>query len=292
VEVGGNQQRVVVEHLLEVRDGPRAVDRVPREPATHLVVDAAGVHRLERHQAHARLAAREQELDRRRGGELRPGRRAPAAPLVVELPAQADLGAVEQAGVDRLLGRAQQRAAAQALGHPLALLADLVALGAPRVVDGEQDLLPARHAVARLGREVRAAVERDLVGRDEDVERPAAVPGHRLNGLHVERVDVGALLAIDLHADEALVHDGRGRLVLERLTLHHVAPVAGAVADRDEQRLVLVPGSLQGFFAPREPVDGVVLVLEEVGAGFLCESVHAPVSVGGVGWSRARSSAE
>ena len=64
--------------------------------------------------------------------------------------------------------------------------------------------------MAGLGREVGAAVEGNLLGREEHVQRPAAVAGHRLDGLHVERVDVWALLAVDLDADEALVHQRGG----------------------------------------------------------------------------------
>ncbi len=97
---------------------------------------------------------------------------------------------------------------------------------------------PRGHAVARLGREVGAAVEGDLLRRQEHVQRPAAASGHALHRLHVERVDVGALLAVDLHAHELLVHHGGGGGVLEGLALHHVAPVAGRVADRDEHRHV------------------------------------------------------
>ena len=44
--------------------------------------------------------------------------------------------------------------------------------------------------------------------------------------------------------------------VLERLALHHVAPVAGGVADRDEDRLVLAARSRERLLAPRIPVDG------------------------------------
>ena len=36
-----DQQRVVVEHLLEVRDEPALVDRVAREAAAEVIVDAA-----------------------------------------------------------------------------------------------------------------------------------------------------------------------------------------------------------------------------------------------------------
>ena len=117
----------------------------------------------------------------------------------------------------------------------------------------------------RLGRVVRAAEERLALRREEDGHRPAAVPGERDDGVHVERVDVGPFLAVDLDVHEALVHQRRRLVVLEGLVLHHVAPVAGGVADREEHRLVLGPGLREGLLAPRVPVDRVVGVLEEVG---------------------------
>src|SRR5207248_1643071 len=56
----------------------------------------------------------------------------------------------------------------------------------------------------------------------------------------------------------------RDPLVLERLALHDVAPVAGRIADREENWPVVLVRERQGLLAPRVPVDGVVLVLEEV----------------------------
>jgi hypothetical protein len=50
----------------------------------------------------------------------------------------------------------------------------------------------------------------------------------------------------------------------EALALHHVAPVTGGVADREEDRLVLTPGLLERLLAPRVPVDRIVRVLEQV----------------------------
>ena len=119
------------------------------------------------------------------------------------------------------------------------------------------------------GREVGAAVEGHAVGVEEDGHRPAAVAGDRLHRLHVDRVDVGALLAVDLDVDEVLVHVGGGLGVLEGLALHHVAPVAGRVADREQDRPVLLARPRQRLRAPRVPVDRVVPVLEQVGAGLL-----------------------
>ena len=97
--------------------------------------------------------------------------------------------------------------------------------------------------------------------------------GHRLARLHVDGVDVGPLLAVELDRDEARVHQLRGLLVLERLALHHVAPVAGRVADREQDRPVLLACARERLLAPRVPVHGVVLVLEEVRRGLAGQPV-------------------
>ena len=146
------------------------------------------------------------------------------------------------------------------------LARDVSAALAIGVGDRVEHLPEAGQPVPRLGRVVRPAEERLALGREEDRHRPAAVPGERDDRVHVERVDVGPLLAVDLDADEALVHQ-RGRLlVLERLVLHHVAPVAGRVADGEEDRLVLGAGLGERLVAPGVPVDRVVRVLEQVRA--------------------------
>src|SRR3712207_7355348 len=51
-------------------------------------------------------------------------------------------------------------------------------------------------------------------------------------------VEVGPLLAVDLDRDEVRVEERRRLGILERLALHDVAPVAGRVADRQEDRPV------------------------------------------------------
>ena len=52
VQVRAREQRVVVEHLLEVRDEPVVVGGVAGEAAAELVVHAAGGHRVERRRDH------------------------------------------------------------------------------------------------------------------------------------------------------------------------------------------------------------------------------------------------
>ena len=162
----------------------------------------------------------------------------------------------------------------QVLDDPRALLLDLLAPLRPRLDDRLQQLSSSRAGRGAADRrEVGAGVERHLLGRRERVQRPAAVAGHRLHRVHVDRVDVGPLLAVDLDADEVLVHVGRDLGVLERLVLHHVAPVAGRVADRDEQRHVALARLRERPLAPRLPVDRVVLVLQQVRRGLVGEAV-------------------
>ena len=117
VDVRAGQQRVVVEHLLEVRDRPGRVGAVAVEAAADLVEDPAAGHRPQREEAHRRLAAGQQQLDDRRRRELR--RAAPAAVDAVEAPAQRLDGLVERLGRERSVGRPQQRAAGQPRRHPL-----------------------------------------------------------------------------------------------------------------------------------------------------------------------------
>ena len=83
------------------------------------------------------------------------------------------------------------------------------------------------------------------------------LPVSATHRVHVDPVHVGPLLAVDLDVDEALVHQRRDLRVLERLVRHHVAPVAGRVADREQDRLVLGPRLRERLVAPREPVDRV-----------------------------------
>jgi hypothetical protein len=214
---------------------------------------------------HLGLASPEQELDRRGRREL--GRAAEAAIGAVVLAPEGVHGGVERALVEGLIGRLQERPASQPLGDPAAALADLLAALVPCLRHRLEHRAPARHAHARVGREVGAGEERDLLGREEDVQRPAALARHRLARLHVDRVEVGPLLAVELDAHEPLVHERGGRLVLERLPLHDVAPVARRVPDRQQDRPLLLTRAPERLLAPRIPLHGVVLVLKEVGRG-------------------------
>ncbi len=198
-------------------------------------------------------------------GELR--RPAEAAEAGVELAAGLLLGAVQDLGREvtgcaRAVGDAGglRDGVVQCFG----LRGDVVAVGAPRLVHRVEHPPEAGHPGAVIGREVGPGVERPSVGVEEDGHRPAAAAGHRLHRLHVDRVDVGPLLAVDLHVDEAGVHDRGHLVVLERLVGHHVAPVTRRVPDREQDRLVVGSGPGERLLAPRVPVDRVVGVLAQV----------------------------
>jgi hypothetical protein len=52
-----------------------------------------------------------------------------------------------------------------------------------------------------------------------------------------------------------------------------MAPVAGGVADREEDGLLVAERLSEGVGPPGTPVDRVVLMLEEIGTGFVAEQV-------------------
>jgi hypothetical protein len=83
-------------------------------------------------------------------------------------------------------------------------------------------------------------------------------------------VEVRALLAVDLDVDEQLVHHRGGGRILEALVGHHVAPVAGRVADREQDGAVVLPaGLVKRCGIPRVPVDRIVCMLQQVGTGLV-----------------------
>ena len=136
-----------------------------------------------------------------------------------------------------------------------------------------QHMHEGRPAVARLLGEVRAAPEGLGVGGEEHGERPAALLPELVQRRHVDGVDVRALLAVDLDVDEEVVHHARGLCVLEALMRHHVAPMAGGVADREQDRLAGTLGFSERTGPPRPPMHRVLLVLEEIGARLAAETI-------------------
>ena len=273
------EQRVVVEHLLEVRDQPHRIHGVAMESAPQLIVQPALRHPLERvtHEPQPLLLTRarpeaQQHVEQLRLRELRCATE-PAGAWVVAVPERprglhpARRGE-SSARARRSFGRGVDLLErARTLEHRLAPML-------PGLRHRHHHAPERGHAVAILGRIVRATVERHSLRREEHRHRPAPVTGDGLHGLHVDGVDVRALFTIDLHVHEQVVHDARGGLILERLVRHHVTPVTRGVPDAEQDRLVLGHRARKGLRPPRVPVDGVLRVLLQVGAGFCCETIR------------------
>ncbi len=187
---------------------------------------------------------------------------------------RAAMASSTSAGVGRSVPPSEQRRATERAGELVGLLEELVAPRAPQLLDPLAQLDEPDHPAPPLLREVGPGEEGPAVGRADDRHGPAALACHGLGRLHVDVVDVGPLLAVDLHVHEHPVHHGRHVGVLEGLVGHHVAPVAGRVADRQQDRYVSLPGRGEGIVAPRVPVDRVVGVLAQVGARLPSEAVH------------------
>ena len=189
----------------------------------------------------------QQELEHHRRRELRRG--AEPAPLRVEVALQRRHRRVERGLVE---GDPAGRARPTAVSASLIRVAEADTSSA-RLVHASsiavEQLGEARLTVPRLVREVGAGEERAALVVEHARHRPAALPGQRDGRLHVDRVDVGPLLAVDLDADVVLVQVRRGRLVLERLVRHHVAPVARGVPDAQQHRHVALTRLREGLRA-------------------------------------------
>jgi len=284
---------IVVEHLLEVRDQPALVDRVAREAAAEMVIDAALRDALKRQLDRVEIA--------RLAGAL------PGAPEELEQHRLRELGGAAGAAMDRiddaaeLLGGAVELRPAdhhpalrpRGFGKPRhqgrSVLLDRLGVVAEDARNVFKHIHEGGLAVAAGLRKIRAAPERLACGREEHRQRPAAVLAHEMQRRHVDLVDVGPLLAVDLDVDEQRIHHLGGGVVLEALVRHHVAPVAGRVADREQDRLVGALRLGERLRPPRPPVDRIVLVLQEIRRGLLREAVFGSGAGGGGGHEVFRS---
>ena len=91
-----------------------------------------------------------------------------------------------------------------------------------------------------------------------------------------------------LMAMKLLVEHARDGFVLEALVLHHVAPVAGRVADGEKDRLVLALRRGERLLAPRVPVHRIVRMLLQVRARGEDEAVDVPRRAVGIEVRRPR----
>ena len=161
------------------------------------------------------------------------------------------------------------------------LFNEFIASGVPQLVNAFAEFGKAKMTATRGLWKIGSGKERSAVGEGENCHWPTTVTVHCLNGIHVDRVDIGSFLAIDLDVDEQPIHEFASGFVFERLMSHDVAPMAGRIADRNENGNVTAFRFGQRFRPPRPPIHGVVGVLAQVRAGFVREAIcHGREGIG------------
>src|SRR5690606_495961 len=85
-----------------------------------------------------------------------------------------------------------------------------------------------------LRREISTPVNGPAVGQTYRIQRPAALPFHKLNSRHVNLIDIGPLLSVDLNTDKMFIHHRGDLLIFEAFTFHDMTPVAGGISDTDD----------------------------------------------------------
>ena len=70
-----------------------------------------------------------------------------------------------------------------------------------------------------------------------------------------------------------LIHEVGNLFILEGFALHHMAPVAGRIANAQQNGPIEFLRLLQRLFPPGIPIHRVMCVLEQVGAGLMNEPV-------------------
>jgi hypothetical protein len=88
-----------------------------------------------------------------------------------------------------------------------------------------------------------------------------------MESAHIDLVDLGAFLAVYLDRDKMLVQELCCDRIGKAFSRHHMAPVACGVADGEMHGKVAALRVGECLWYPRPPIDGIVRVLAEIGAG-------------------------
>ena len=218
-----------------MRRQPAVVDRIARESTTQMVVVAALADIVQRHRHRIPVCLVAQpppsppELNQHGGlGEFRGA--AHAAALHVDFADQTRGDLVQHCRCDSAAGPGQG-GVFQRTAQGLDIMEHAVMVLGPGRGHALQHLREAGSAEARLRRKIGAAPKRAAVGGQEHGERPAALFAHHGERSLVNRIQVRAFLAVHLDTDELRVHLRRDVRVFETFVGHHMAPVAGGIAD-------------------------------------------------------------
>ena len=278
-----------------MRHEPLLVDRVPVEAAAQVVVQPALGHFLQRVRRHLHGSSPQfgrralqggrpkKKIDDRGPGKLRrpakspPGRIMGLVEVLIAFLECFRRRLVQRGGCPAFgpdfPRRAVGRKTLQGGDHLVGAVEDFFALLRPVPGDCMEHRHKPRAPGPVVGWKIRAAKKRLPFGRQPHAHRPAAVAGGLLHIGHVHPVEIGPFLAIHLHGDEVAVEHRGDRQIFKRLVRHHVAPMAGRVADAEKNGLLLGLRLGQRRRAPGLPRHGIIRMLQEIGRFFAGEKV-------------------
>ena len=238
------------------------VDRVAREAAAQMIVNAAGANAAQREQHEVlkvgllkSVTRTPKQFEQRGVGKF--GSALDTTVHAIHHGGEAGRIIVDE-GDRQVAGSVSAVGIAQRVAKRLAIGADALGLRAVDIRDLTQNIAKRGPTVASLLGKIGAAPERLARARQEHREGPAATLTHGMQRCHIDLVDVGTFLPIDLYVDEKLVHERGGFAVFETLVRHHMAPVAGRVANRQQDRLISLLGFRQRRLAPHPPMGGIL----------------------------------
>src|SRR5688572_9078545 len=146
----------------------------------------------------------------------------------------------------------------------LSLFIDLASFILKGLRNPGQYIFPGWPVEGRPGREISSPVKWFSLRSEKYIQWPAPATGHGLHRVHINMVQVGALLAIYLDIDKMLVHEAGSLLVFKTFLFHYMTPVTGCIPDTYKHGLVFAKGSVQSLFAPGIPVHRVIGMLKQV----------------------------
>ena len=126
-----------------------------------------------------------------------------------------------------------------------------------------QHVAECRPAEPGLRREIRAPAKGPAFRREEHGERPAPLLAESRERILVKAVDIGPLLAVDLDVHEEPIHQCRSLRVLEAFPRHHVAPVAGRIARREQDGHLALARFRQRVLVPGLPMNRIGAVFQQ-----------------------------
>ena len=225
---------LIVEHLLEMRDVPKFVHRIPVKAAAEMVAHSSRGHFAQREESHCSGAMRfvairarreaQEEIEHRGPGKF--GGAAKAAMFLVKAAGET----LESVQERRLIPAKFRTCGALArfgerLHYARCLCFDALAILAPQARNLAENVGKSGPAIAVVGRKIGSAIEWTPFRRKPNAHRPSASACRRLHERHVKPVHVGTFLTVHFNVDEVFVHQSRDLRIFERLVRHHMAPV-------------------------------------------------------------------